>query len=169
MSPICSLIALAEGKYVLGGVDGPHPFLSSLYMCMCACQAKPAVAAAPMQIPLSTSPSVGSESAPGKLVASIDVPNRVVYLRSSAGAVYEGGLVAGPEGFCLATFEKASLNYKTEVPNLLLQVKPGEFKNERKARLIRSRLRCRRNRVRMMVRRVRRMKKKKIFGRHGLF
>ena len=69
---------------------------------MCACQAKPAVAAAPMQIPLSTSPSVGSESAPGKLVPSIDVFNRVVYLRSSAGEVYEGELVAGPEGFCLA-------------------------------------------------------------------
>ncbi len=39
----------------------------------------------------------------------------------SKNKTQEGKLVKGPDGFALATFEDASLDYRTEVPNLLLE------------------------------------------------
>ena len=61
---------------------------------------------------------------PGGMVPSVDVMNKVVHLRSTAGALYTGKLLAGPTGFCTAEFEVSSLNYVTEVPNLMLEAKP---------------------------------------------
>jgi len=64
------------------------------------------------------------------MVPSVDVMNKVVHLRA-AGVEYTGKLVSGLNGFCNAEFETSSLNFQTQVPNLLLEVKPAPKERKR--------------------------------------
>ena len=64
------------------------------------------------------------------MAPSVDVLNKVVHLRA-AGAEYTGKLVKGPNGFCNAEFETSSLNFQTQVPNLMMGVVPVPKKRKR--------------------------------------
>ncbi len=59
---------------------------------------------------------------PQKMVQSLDLANKLAYLRSPH-AVFTGKLVAGRNGFCVAEFDEQALNFQTQCPNLILEVK----------------------------------------------
>jgi hypothetical protein len=56
-------------------------------------------------------------------IPSIDLENKKVTLLSEKSK-HVGDLVKGPGGFAMATFEEASLDFHTDIPNLLLLQEP---------------------------------------------
>ena len=64
-------------------------------------------------------------------VHAIDLEKKAVVLRKGARA-FNGSLVAGGSGFCMAEFDDRTLNFQTDVPNLMLSIENKKMSASRK-------------------------------------